>query len=183
MELEKRGPGRPKKDVAVPQAQALVMKGSRTALHHLFKSDIQKMLKNVSYKKDMPIIERLDHGHLFHSINSQMKIQDYTSAIGGHFHKIRWGLDAQGKPQILEVGPPLHYKYVRRPSGQKKILAPVAWRDGETEKEIVDTHTHRFEYVHSEEISESSTRAVQQDSFQALAQRAGLKESPGDDAA
>lgn len=116
------------------------------------------MLRNESYKKGMPKIVKLDHTHVFHSINSQMKPQDTTSTVGGHFHKIRYEMGADGTPKIVEVGPPMTYKYVTRAGGvQKRICVQVGWDDetGDESRKVLDTHTHDFEYIHSEELSEN----------------------------
>lgn len=150
------------------QTSGLTMKGSRKALHHLFKSDIKPLKKNVSFQKGIVKIEELDHSHWFHSINSQLKTQSETTHIAGHFHEVTWGVDTNGRPVITSCSPPIHYKYESRPSGQKRVKARVEWFDADRGQTVVDSHVHNFEYRDSEELSELSVRRLQQDSSQTL---------------
>lgn len=157
------------------------VKGQRKVWHHLFKSDVQKMKKNVSFKKGQPKIEELDHTHVFHNINSQFKPQTITQISCGHFHEVKWEMK-NGVPVITHVGPPMRYGYVQRPAGQKRVAQKVAWFDGNEEKEIVDNHRHTFAYIHSEELSEETLRNVQHDTAQAIASQmktVGLEEAVG----
>lgn len=100
---------------------------------------------------------RLDHTHVFHSVNSQLKPQEATSTIGGHFHKVRFEIGADGTPRVVECGPPMTYKYVTRAGGvQKRVCVQVGWEDqtGDSDSKVLDSHTHTFEYLHSEELLE-----------------------------
>lgn len=144
--------------------QAFTLKGSRKAWHHLFKADVQPMKKNVSFKKGQPRIEHIEHSHIYHSVNSQLKPQQYTSTVGGHFHELTWDVGPDGTPRVVKVGPPLTYRYISKPGGQRKKLGPVTWTDenadDERKREIVDDHRHEFTYIHSEEIREKNARAL-----------------------
>lgn len=153
----------------------LRIKGERRDWHHLFKSDVKPMKKNVSFKKGQPRIEHLDHTHVFHTINSQMKPQEYSSTVGGHFHKISWRMTANG-PEVYEIGPPLYFKYVRKGANQRRVMSPVEWQDDNQDKVIVDSHTHKFHYVHSEEIAEKNVRAVAVDHSAAEMAELGLED-------
>lgn len=141
------------------------LRGNRKAWHHLFISDVGKHMKNVSIKKGAPDIRLMDHKHIFHTHNSSLVPQQYCSTTGGHFHEIEWGIDKNGQPYIKRCGPPLTYRYVSKPSGQKKVKGAVQWRDRESDddeggepKMIVDRHTHVFEYQYSEELGERGGR-------------------------
>ena len=133
------------------------------------------MKRNVSYKKGMPKIELIEHAHIFHSINSQFKEQTYTSTVGGHFHEVKWSL-VDGVPTVESVGPPLHHIYVSKPNGQKKMAKQLQWEDLQNDTTVKDNHTHVFQYMHSEELSENSVRAIQQDNYQQRAAEVGLEE-------
>jgi hypothetical protein len=160
----------------------LTLKGNRKAWHHLFKSDIKPLMKNISFKKGAPRIERIDHGHIFHSVNSQMKPQEFSSTVGGHFHKIEWVTGPDGKPMVKSVSGPLHYIYRKSPHGQKRKMVPVEFLDqtGEEEKMIKDAHTHVFGYIHSEELQEKALRNVQAPTLEAGMADAGLEDVSGD---
>ncbi len=143
------------------------------------------MLKNVSFKKNQPQVVELEHSHIFHTINSQMKLQKHTSTVGGHFHEIEWGVGADGKPFVKKVGPPITYRYVSRSGQQKKRSGAVRWRDGERDEEtddgvaagyVVDKHTHKFHYIHSEELQEKAGRSTSNLSLEQQMAAAGLQE-------
>lgn len=122
------------------------------------------MKRNVSFKKGAPKIEEIDHVHFFHTVNAQLVPQKYTSTIGGHFHEITWGVAEDGvTPVVKSVGPPMTYRYVKKPSGQKKMLSRVSWKDLDSDSPdaaMSDNHTHVFTYIHSEEIHEKTIRSV-----------------------
>lgn len=146
---------------APARSGGIKLKGQSWAWHHLFKTDLKDMKKNVSFKKGQPQIENLEHSHFFHSVNSDLIPQQFTSTIGGHFHEVTWALNAQGEPYVKSCSGPMTHKYVKKPGGQKRILTKVAWHDGNNDRDIVDDHTHEFTYLHSEKLSEEKIRSVQ----------------------
>lgn len=173
---------KPRSNALSTPESGLKLKGHRKSWNHVFKSDLQELLKNISYKKDMPKIDKVEHVHHFRTINSQLKTQDYCTGASGHFHEVTWEM-RNGEPVVTKVGPPLVYKYARRPSGTKRVIAPIEFFDADADKMIRDTHTHKFEYIHSEELSEQSVRRVQMDTFQQLAKSVGFEDRDGGDAA
>lgn len=146
-----------------PAAQRFTLKGQRRDWHHLFKADVRPMKKNVSFQKGQPRIEELEHTHLFHTVNSQLKPQKHSSTVGGHFHELEWAVGADGIPKVVKCGPPMTYRYVSKPGGQKKRQGAVKWRDmrnedGDEHVFVEDKHTHTFKYIHSEELQERAGR-------------------------
>lgn len=157
----------------------LRVKGQGTTWHHLFKSDLQRMLKNESFRKGQPKIVQLEHSHVFHNVNSQLKPQVDSSTVGGHFHKIRYEI-IDGIPTVVECGPPLTYKYVTRAGGvQRRVCVQVGWDDatGDDVKRVQDSHTHTFTYIHSEELTERRARNVSnEDILQREMQDVGMQD-------
>lgn len=148
--------------------ERVILKGSQEFRTDLFKSDVRKFMRNTSFKKGVVSILELDHTHTFHSFNSQGKEQEFSSPVGGHFHKvIRRYTDKDGNI-CLEMGPPLQWKQKKRPSGAKKVLTEVKWYNADAEdnsgeqSNIHDRHTHKWIYQSSEYLSASKVREIQQ---------------------
>jgi hypothetical protein len=157
------------------------VKGNRKVWHHLFKSDVQKMMKNVSFKKDQPQIQELEHTHVFHTINSQFKPQTTTQIVAGHFHEVQWAQLADGTPVVKSVSGPKRYAYITRGGRQRRVIQDVKWTDAASDDRdamLVDKHTHQFQYIHSEELSEANIRSLQQGNAHAIAtaKSVGLEE-------
>lgn len=153
---------RPSKTSQAVKQTVYRMKGQGRALCHLFKSNMQAFLKNVSYKKGQPKIDRLDHTHYFRNINSQLAPQTVTDTVGGHFHHIEWA-DTEDGPKVVKCGPAMVQKYVTRAGGvQRRVTVPVGWDDltGDGDTRLTDNHTHDFRYIHSEELTEKGQRGV-----------------------
>jgi hypothetical protein len=129
---------------------------------------MQAFLKNVSYKKGAPKIDKLEHTHYFRNINSQLKPQTVTDTVGGHFHQIEW-MDTPEGPKVVKCGPAMTQKYVTRAGGtQRRLTVQVGWDDmtGDENLRLQDNHTHEFRYIHSEEISEAGQRGVSREQVQ-----------------
>jgi hypothetical protein len=158
---------------AAPVQPKLVMKGTQEFRHDLFKSDVQQMLKNTAYTKGVVDVAKLEHTHIFHSVNSQGVPQHFSSTVGGHFHKLEPYMDAEGNLR-LRCGPPIRNVMRKTPRGQKKTQAAVKWydetggRDGEGAW-IVDEHTHDFAYLSSEMLSLEKLQAIRNQTKSAVA--------------
>lgn len=133
------------------------LRSQQTFMHHLFKAAVAKMHKNVSWVKNSPKFVEVEHVHFFHTKNSMGMAQEYTNEIGGHFHKIEWGVDAKGNP-VAKCGPALKKVNKRGRGGlMTTINKAVSWvdkyDDESEEKTIIDDHTHEMEYLGTDELS------------------------------
>jgi len=130
---------------------ARVFKGSQELPHDLFKLKVASMKRNVSYT-DVPIIDHIEHVHIFHTIDSSGKRQTESTPVGGHFHQIEVHHNAMGVPHLV-VGPAMKWvkKRVKGQRKAKRVAVPVRWQIGEDEWET-DNHTHQSEYLGSEMI-------------------------------
>lgn len=152
----------------------VVMREHVQVQHHLFKSDVSKMLKNVSFIPGSPSIQQVEHVHFFHSINSGGAKQKYTSEIGGHFHEIKWGLDADGYPTILECGPALKKISKRGRNGLPvsqivQIKYPNENKENDKDPDVyVDNHVHNFNYLGTDHISTGKITEIQKSNAAAL---------------
>lgn len=119
--------------------------GKQEIDHDLFKLELAVMKKNVSYN-DLPDYEKIEHVHMFHTIDSSGKRQETSTAVGGHFHPIIVKGAEDGVP-TLEVGPP-HKHVIKKIRGRKvRVAIPLTEEDPEG-----DTHTHTVIYLKSEKI-------------------------------
>lgn len=143
-----------------PVQPKIVQRGQTEFRHDLFKSDVKEMKKNVSFRKGIVQIENIDHGHIFHSHNSQGMPQKYTSTVGGHFHEVRQFMDEDGTLRV-ECGPALRHKFLKKPNGQKRVIVPVTFNDQQNDKVITDNHRHDFQYLGSESLSSAKVQALQ----------------------
>lgn len=148
-------------------------RGAQEFRHDLYKSDVKKFMRNTSFKRGIITIVEIEHAHIFHSHNSQGKVQEYTSTVGNHFHKVTTSIDEDGN-LIAECGPALRQISKKKPSGSKRVIEPVKWMDydGDGPEDgtvILDTHTHSFEYQGSETLSGTKVAAIQSRTQAAIA--------------
>lgn len=143
--------------MAKEKSQKIILRKNQTQLHHLFKGSTEKFLKNHSYTPKVINIDHVDHTHFFHTINSMGMPQKYTTAVGGHFHEIKIIQKTPDEPPTIECGPALKKIVKSMPGGLSKTLyVPVTFKyidqnDGQ-HKELVDKHSHKFEYKGSDVI-------------------------------
>ena len=164
-----------------PPQPRYVMRGDRTFIHSVFKLTGARCMKRISWQEKLDDVVSVDHGHIFHSHNKRGQENQYTSWQSGHCHKVTQSLDENGNP-IIEVGPPLKKVLKRfRDGTAEKRLAPVEFEnekggpDGRTRWE--DTHTHKFEYIGSEELSQNKIENLQKET-RAQVQAMGVNPNP-----
>ena len=148
---------------AAPRASeqtGIFMRGAKEFRHDLFKSDVQNLKRNVSFKKGVVQIVEIEHAHIFHSHNSQGRPQQFTNSVGGHFHEVTLSTDANGRP-VAKCGPAMREVFKKRPGGQRRIKEEIKWVDEVKDRIIVDSHTHTFEYEGSEFLSDRKVKAIQ----------------------
>lgn len=148
------------------------LRGQREFRHDLFKSDVKPMKKNVSYQKGIVKIVDVEHRHVVHSHNSQGQKKEFTDTVGGHFHAVEFGVDANGTPTV-KCGPAMREVFKKGPGGQKRKKVPCRWHDAVNERDVVDDHTHTFVYDGSEMLSERKVRAIQSSNQSAVSDALG----------
>ena len=143
------------------------MSGTRTILHHLFRAELANFKKNRSWKKDQPDLTDVPHVHFYHTVNSTGKVQQYTAAVGGHFHEVEWRLNPEtGEPEA-KCGPPLKKVAVPGPDGltvheiQEIEFVDKVGKMGKRGAVLKDTHTHKMSYERTDEINSDEIRASQ----------------------
>jgi hypothetical protein len=123
--------------------------------HHLFKSDIQDCLKNVSYKKFEPDLRKIPHKHFYHSVNPQGKALDRCSNACGHWHRVTWQMDKATGNLIAISGPAMRDATRQLKNGLKKS-APEECTWSDVEGRITkDDHTHEWTYEGTDVLSPS----------------------------
>lgn len=149
-----------------PKTVQRIIKGTQVFWHDLFKSDVQKMIKNVYHRTDEKGIgqqkeedlKQVEHVHFFHSHDSMGRPQDTCVSVGGHYHKMITH-DKEGNPLLDRNGNPrvecsIPYRKVKVKRGKKMVTVEevVKWgmEDGQT---LQDKHTHEFRYDQSQELS------------------------------
>ena len=142
-------------------------KGSAEFIHDLFKCKVNKAKKNIAYKKGEVILVDFEHVHFFHTFDSHGRPQEFTGAVGGHKHRLKIRVNANGD-FVAECGPALREIEVKKGKHYIKKWEPVSFIDEQhlTDDEptrIVDGHTHDVEYVQSESLSKQKVAKQQAD--------------------
>lgn len=100
---------------------------------HLFKLEMAMMLKNISpFKKD-PMIQHIEHCHIYRTKDSSGKKEISCNSVGGHYHEVE--VYAEGKVLKAKCGPP------RSNKGSKELLDK-------------DNHTHQITYKGSQRVKQ-----------------------------
>lgn len=129
--------------------------------HDIFVSDSQAGIRNVSFVHLKPELIKIEHKHIYHSHNSNGKKQSRTGSAIGHWHDVTHYEDPRTGEIIAKCGPPMHEVVFISASGatirrieqvgfEREIL--VGKDAGSSEMQI-DDHTHKMEYLGSEELS------------------------------
>lgn len=176
-EEQKPAPTKQKAAAAVnsaPTKPKLKMRGSMTIVHHLFRAGLADFFKNQSWKKLQPNLTKVPHIHFFHTVTSNGKPQQYTTAVGGHFHEVEWNIDPVTGEPVAKCGPPLKKVAVPGIDGlTTHEIREIKWHDGvgsmgQRGKDIIDTHRHEMIYEGSDEFTTEQIRQTQ------AANRAGV---------
>lgn len=130
------------------QRRERVYKGTREVDHDLFKLEVAKMRKNVSYT-DVPDVREIEHCHLFHTVDSNGKKQVASNQVGGHHHDIEVTADADGVP-TLKVSEPRRWVLKKVRGKNQRVSVPIFLN---SEKDEWDNHTHAVTYLGSEKIT------------------------------
>jgi hypothetical protein len=135
----------PKKHDASSAGKKRFYSGEQEIDHDLFKLEIATMKKNVSFT-DVPDYEKIEHVHMFHTVDSNGKKQETCSPVGGHFHMVEVLSERDGVP-ALKISPPM--KYVTQRKNGRKVRVAILLTDEDPDG---DTHTHTVRYLKSEKI-------------------------------
>ncbi len=174
-----------------PAPVAFKMRNTAKIFHHLFKAKVAMMMKNISWVKNAPNIDKIEHAHYFHTCNSMGMPQEFTTPTGGHFHAVKWSLDENGIP-TAKCGPPMKKETRNTSRGSRTFDVPVKFfSDADQEDangntimargETFDTHTHELFYMGTDELSPESIRTIQQ-SNAAFVSKTMPKPVPNDEA-
>ena len=147
-----------------PVKPVLKMKGSKEFQHDLYKLEVNTFKKNTSYKYGVVSVQPTEHVHYYHSINSQGKPLQYSSACGGHFHEIETYIDPDTGEMKAKCGPPL--QYVTRTKGNDSVreIKKVRWvntqqlDDDDRPTYVYDNHTHEVSYIETEFFTQEGQR-------------------------
>lgn len=149
-ELNETQNAAPEAPAAVPRVERQY-RGSLVLDHDLFKLLPAEMLRNASYTSK-PNWVRMEHAHIFHTIDSNGRKQTASNHVGGHYHLVTVLKNPDGTIQA-------------NPDGTPKVeVSPPMWRvprkdpmTGEVvqvdERVPHDSHVHGIEYLGSEKIN------------------------------
>lgn len=143
--------------MAKPKTITRNFKKNNSVMHDLYKLQVAPMMKNMAMDAEdgvevSPEFIKLEHCHIYHTVDSKGQPQTQCSPIGGHFHIIEVVTPGDGEnPPVLKCSGPK--KYVRDRITKKKRIVPYekdyADHNGRT---FTDDHTHEITYVSSEEF-------------------------------
>jgi hypothetical protein len=131
----------------VIKRQVRIYKSTQEIDHDLFKLEPAMMRKNVSFT-EIPQVERFEHCHIFHTVDSNGKKQVGSTAVGGHHHPVKVVVNADGVP-TLEVGEPRRWVKRKVRGVMVRVEEPIYLNAEQDER---DSHTHEVTYLGSEKI-------------------------------
>jgi len=133
---------------AKPEIKQRVFKHMDKVHHDLYKLEVAKMAKKIGLGSfedmdDPAIWQWVEHCHFFHTVDSNGRLQFYSTQIGGHFHEMEIIPQGDDQPPILKcVSGPLVWGRVKRKGKFVKEAIPVSG----------DDHTHDITYLRSEVV-------------------------------
>lgn len=159
-------------DGALPVRQPVdavtrVLKGAKVFHQDVYKLNVAKRLFNMSWKTYRPNLVEQEHCHFFRSCNDQGIENEYSTAIGGHFHEIKIEWDEDGKLKSAKCGPPLQKTQVVLPGSKRKVtrIMPITF-DSETDRGVQtleDDHTHEIKYLYTDKFTVREREAMRQE--------------------
>lgn len=125
-----------------------IYKNEQKLIHDLFKLLPAQVLQDHGFENS-PMIVKMEHSHLFHTIDSSGRPQKTCVPIGGHFHFVEVVPQKDGAPGLRISGPKKWaQKKIRGSKNTERVAIDVTMQDGS-----IDQHTHDFQYIGSEEIT------------------------------
>lgn len=165
-----------KKDIA-PAKNNFKIRSQQTIYHHLFKAQLGKFMKDVSYGQEEMKLDSIEHVHHFHSVNSMGHSQKYTNTIGGHFHEVTWSVDQKTGEPIAKCGPPLKKVPKNTARGVKINIEQLQFFNKEDKTYIKDPHTHEMTYMGTDELSSAYVQDLQKQNASFIASQEPKKTS------
>lgn len=145
----------------------LIMRDKVQIRMDLFKLELANMRKNMSWQPKQPRIEEVEHVHFYRTSDENGKPMQYSTPVGGHFHKMEWSVNENGD-FIVKCGPALKHEYKKLANGtSKKVIVPVQYQaqresdEGVSDYLIKDDHTHECQYKGSEFMTAEIKREIQ----------------------
>lgn len=127
--------------VSAESAATRIYKNTQEIDHDLFKLLPSEMKKNVSFTEH-PRYEFFQHSHIFHTVDSNGRVQDTCNSVGGHHHAIVVTKNGDGVPVISASGPMKFVMKKDKYGRARRAAVPM----------LDDDHTHEVEYLGSEKI-------------------------------
>lgn len=131
-------------------------KGMQVFSQDLFKLHVAKRLFNMSWQTYRPRLEEHEHTHYYRSVNDLGVKNEYSTSIGGHFHKVDVTWNEDGSLKETLCGPPLQRAPITLPGSKRKVMKIAnIFFVKETEnglERIEDNHSHAMEYRHTDEV-------------------------------
>ncbi len=150
----------PQKNQEAPPAaqgspQDRVFGNSRTIDHDLFKLLVAPLQRDVSWN-DRPDIETIEHCHFFHTIDSDGRVQTYSTPTASHFHKMEVvpNADPTKPPTVRCASGPLKWVRKRIRGKMTKLVESTSTED------CPDDHTHEVLYRCSNKVAVRTANAA-----------------------
>jgi hypothetical protein len=135
------------------QRQPRIYKSTQDVDHDLFKLTVSEMIKNGGYNPDVPMLEKHEHTHWFHTVDSSGRAQTASTPTGGHHHNVKVIVGKDGVPTLEVSGPKRWVKRKVRGTRNKFKRVEEDAFIGTGEDAIHDTHSHNVQYCGSEKIT------------------------------
>jgi len=151
-----------KPEVSAPEGSQVfdaISVGARKIKHYALKLKPAILLKNVGWKKYTPKIEKFEHCHIFHNVDSSGRTQTKCAATGGHYHYVEFTQLPDGKV-AAKCGPARHMVDHKMRSGQwRRKESEIEFYDEKSDKTIIDDHTHEMEILYASELEIDGSRS------------------------
>lgn len=190
-------PAAPKRQAAAPQASKAPAKAAGPVMamprnrheisfrHDVFKSDIKKCLKNMSYEHLKFEKLEVEHVHIFHSHKNDGRRLTRTNSSNGHWHNVEHIVDEHTGATRAVCGPPMHEVTKVSETGRTfTVVEQVSFAEEITVGEAagqkrthVDDHRHELIYIGSEELSPAGIASALKEQ-RALAAAMGMNLDP-----
>lgn len=152
-------PAKEKEPPASPtEIDGFVFSRTREVDHHVAKLEAAMDTVNKSFVLGGYLPFEVEHGHIFHNVDSKGRTFEYCAPMMGHYHKVTMEV-VNGKPTFT-CGPAMVKANVKTGNGGRKVaylpkqnLAAVMENGMEVQAAQIDTHTHKITYKRSEKLS------------------------------
>lgn len=144
-----------------PVANNFKIRSQQVIYHHAFKALVGKFLKDLSFGGTDLRIDKIEHVHHYHSVNSMGHPQQFTTMVGGHFHKVEWSTDPKTGDPVAKCGPALKKVIKNTRTGTKTSIEPMKFYNKQHDEHFLDDHTHEMAYLGTDELSTAYIQDIQ----------------------